>query len=341
MFSDVVTSALETDVIGQQTAVRTIVPGVIRVASGLTPRERTFAAYMLMGPTGTGKTHLIQTLARALHGDQQRVLVADCSSLLPGDAGTAFAARLAPLFVQGRSQDPAAPLAAPPLSIVQVEFLERGPREVSLALAAALEVGELTLPDGRRASLRNCLIFITSGLCAKEILDEPSGIGFSGPSDDEVEPDGDDAGRLYELCLQQAEQTFGSDLLGRIDDFVIFHRLREEHLTAILARRIQRLDEWLARRDAHCEVLPAARRLLLERGRRDLRLGARHLLRAHRELVEFPIADILVSGRLPPGGVVVVDRQPDEDHLHFMVQEPRRWARLPSFVRTVPLSATR
>ncbi len=80
-----------------------------------------------------------------------------------------------------------------------------------------------------------------------------------------------------------------------------------------------RLNQWLAGRGVRCEMRPAAEKFLLQRGKNDLRLGARDLVRAHRRYVEFPLGDLLVSQRLHPGGVVVVDRKEGQEHLDFTV----------------------
>jgi ATP-dependent Clp protease ATP-binding subunit ClpA len=327
MFSDVIREALEREVVGQTRAVDAVVRGVTRLVSGLTPRDRSLCTFLFMGPTGTGKTHLIQTLAKILHGDARREVVADCTPFVPADPWTPFVAQIAPLFAPPRPDAGCAVLEAPPLSILRIEYLERGPKELGKALAAALETGSILLPEGRRGSLRNCLVFLTSALCAREILDEPARIGFTGSPEDAER--GGAADRLFKICQDQAEQHFGTDLLAHLDGMIVFHGLRAEDLEGILERRVARVNAWLARRTTGCELLPAAREFLLERGRRDLRRGAHDLVRAHTRFVEFPLADLLVSGRIPPGGRVVVDHHAPASHLEFSVE--RRDVEAPAF----------
>jgi ATP-dependent Clp protease ATP-binding subunit ClpB len=132
------------------------------------------------------------------------------------------------------------------------------------------------------------------------------------------------------------EQQFGQDLLSRLDGLVLFHRLQEEHLAEILSRRLERLNRYLQTRGFQATLSDAARDFLVERGRRDLRTGALDLIRAHQRLVEFPLADLLVSGRIPEGASVRIERRADEDQLHFTVLEPEQATTRP-LAREIPV----
>jgi len=316
MFSDEIRAALEREIVGQADAIHSVVQGVTRVLSGLMPRERTWCSFMFLGPSGTGKTQLIQTLAKTLHGEGGGLYVADCTHYAHADPWAAFVSQLLPMFsIPGRHEN-AMVLEAPRLSIVLVEYLERGRKEVPKALAVALETGRMPLPGGRLGSLRDCLIFLTTTLCAREILEESPRIGFQAIAEAELESERE---RIYKLCQAQAAEQFGEDLLGRLDSLVVFHRLQEHHLARILERRFDRMSRWLEQRGVRCELSEAARTFLVEKGGADLKFGARDFVRAHRRFVEFPLADLLVSGGLPPGSSVVVDRQAGEDRLHLTV----------------------
>jgi ATP-dependent Clp protease ATP-binding subunit ClpC len=337
MFSDIVKAALEAEVIGQPRAVHGVVRGVTWAASGMSRDDGPLCTYMFMGPSGTGKTHLVEVLARTLHGDSRRMAVADCTYSGQGDPWTSFVAQFANLFAVPRPDDPWSVLEAPPLSILLIEYLERARPEVIKTLAAALETMQLTLPEGRRGSLRNCLVFITSALCSREILDAAGArIGFSGSGEDETEQ-----ARIYKQCSDAAHQQYGTNMMARMDDLIVFHRLQESHKAEILDRLIATLNAWLRPRKLRCEVHPEAREFLLERGRRNLAMGARELLRAHRRFVEFPLADLVISGRVPAEGLVVVDHRPPEKNLHFTVSEEALDPRggQGHDVREVPLSA--
>jgi ATP-dependent Clp protease ATP-binding subunit ClpC len=312
MFSDVLKAALEKEIAGQPAAIASAVRGTTRVMSGLTPRERSWCAYMFMGPSGTGKTQLVRTLAQTLHGEGRGLVIADCTSFLHGDPWTPFAAQLAPIFSRPRLEDGGASLEAAPFSVLLVEYLERGRKEISKALTAALDTGRLALPGGRLGSLHQCLVFITTSLCSREILEENPRIGFQGGAS--VEED-----RVSKNCRAQAEEHFGEDLVNRLDGLVVFHRLQDGHLGEILDRRFDRMNRWTREQGFVCELLPAAREFLLTRSCGDARLGARELVRIFRRFLEFPLADLMISRRIPPEGLVIVDHVEGEEHLHFTV----------------------
>jgi ATP-dependent Clp protease ATP-binding subunit ClpA len=317
VYSNALVSALEREIVGQPVAVASVVRGATRIASGLTPRERTWAAYMFMGPSGTGKTQLVRTLASTLHGEGSGLYVADCTPYVHADPWSV--AQIAPMFSTPRNAGDGWTFEAPPLSILLVEYLERGRKEIGKALTAALDTGRLTLPGGRLGSLNNCLVFITTSLCSREILEESPRIGFQGTGGQEAEAD-----QVLRTCRAQAEAHFGEDLVGRLDSLVVFHRLQDDHMGQILDRRFARMNRWIEdERGFRCELSATARAFVLERGRGDAKLGARELVRAHRRFIEFPLADLMISRRIPAGGLVHIDRMGGDEHLHFDVIGPK------------------
>ncbi|MCA8962012.1 MAG: ATP-dependent Clp protease ATP-binding subunit, partial [Planctomycetes bacterium] len=177
MFSNAIQAALEREIVGQPQALNAVVRGVTRVTSGLTPHERPLAAYLLMGPTGVGKSQTARAVARFLHGDDRQLVVADCNWGMHGDPWMSFATQLAPLFTQSTPNGDG--IECPPLSVILVEGLESGPPELCKTLSRVLESTQIMLPQGRHGLLRNCIVFLTSRMCSREILDEASPIGFT------------------------------------------------------------------------------------------------------------------------------------------------------------------
>jgi ATP-dependent Clp protease ATP-binding subunit ClpC len=167
LFSVEIQGALSSDVVGQPRAVESVVRGVTRLLSGLTPVERTWCAYLFIGPTGTGRAHLVRTLARILHG-REAVFTLDCNPGGRPDWWSWFVEQLTPLFAKcgldAASGRPTVP------NILVARDLECAPKAFYPTLASLLETGELALPGGRRGRLGDSLVFLTSGLCTEQIL---------------------------------------------------------------------------------------------------------------------------------------------------------------------------
>ena len=341
MFSEMIREALEREIVGQPDAVNSVARGVTRLASSLTPAERSWAAYMLVGPAGTGRGHLVRSAARVLYG-HENVLTIHGLSVGHVDPWTDFLRRLEPLLSpQPRPVAPSAagsahpdgPLhadrAGAPLRLVLVKDLERANKHILPQLAYLLGSGQEVLPDGRCLRLDGTIFFFTSAVCSSQILDHTR-LGFSGSSPESGQ---NGRGNLLEICREEAQSSFGVDLVGQLDDLIVFQRLSAEHLAEVLDRYFARLNRYLEARRITGTLSPAARAHLLALAGGERSTGAQDLVRVHRDEVEFPIADLLISGALVPGGGVDLDHHEGDAHLHFAVRAPRDEVR----TREVPI----
>lgn len=316
MFSERMMEALTHEVVGQPQAIHSVVRSATRLLSGLTPLERSWCAHLFIGPPGTGRAHLVRTLARHLHGDETAHTVS-CNSGGQPDPWTCFVQQLAPLLTL---HEPRPSLWCGPPKVILVQDLERAHKEFFPLLARLLETGQVPLPGGREGSLHNCILFLLSGLGTDRIL-ATNEIGFS--SSAALPEDGADLRTsLVETCTEEAKQTFGLELLAQLDDLVVFRKLEDEHLGKILEGHFARMNRWFERRGVTCELRPAARDFLLERASQQRLMGARDLISIHRREVEFPLADLLVSSQLEAGSRVVVDHEVGAKHLQFTVDSP-------------------
>lgn len=352
MFSERIREALEHEVVGQSTAVNSVARGVTRLASRLTPCERSWGAYLLLGPAGTGRSHLVRSLARILYADE-RVFTIHAKGAGHLDPWVDFLTRLAPAFrTPSTGPDPSRPPGMPGatpaptgrdgafgqrLQLILVEDLERAHKELLPQLTYLLECGQEVLPDGRRLCLDGCLLFFTSGLCTDEILDQ-SRIGFSGTTRESGDAEDE---TLQRICREEVERALGRELVSRFDDLLVFQALDSERRAEVLDRYFARLSHWLGVRSIGCTLTQAARAHLLRLADVDRSAGVRTLVRIHRDQVEFPIADLLISGVLEPGTSVELDHRDGEEHLHFSVQRatPEGDGASVPFAREVPVHA--
>jgi len=309
--------SLEREVIGQPRAVHTLVRAATIGRSGLGGREAPVGMFLFLGPSGTGKTHSVRSLARVLNGDTDALVVVDCIQFQSQEDWQELLCRIAPRFrypVAGYGNQVR---SMAPQSVLLFEHLEALRPEFVQALLSAFESGRVALPDGAYGSLRGCQVVMTSRICGREIFgDDRPEIGFSHTG---AEMEESEKARIYDLCSDAVERYWGNDFLGHLDDLVIFHRLREAHLPQILARFVVDLNRQLAARGVQIDLDAEAREFLLSRGARFLQHGAWYLGKVFRRFVLFPTADLASSDRLGSGSRIHV--QGAGDRLNFTVSD--------------------
>lgn len=306
LWSETLRATIERHVVGQPRAVNAVVRALVRGAAGLADRERPGGVFLFLGPTGSGKSHLPRVLSRLLHRTANSGFAdLDCTQVAAGH-GLAALAQVASSLARDPHLRPVPQSVIPTVenAILVVDRPEEAPSDLATAIAAALDRGQVSLESGGAVSLERALIFLTSGLCAREIF-ELSGahIGFQSPGgneNDEIDQ------KIFDLCKRASEAFWGPSFLGRMDAVVVFHRLRSDHFPPIIDRQVAALTELLSLRGVVLVVDESARRFLIEKGIKGVRFGARELARALRRFLEYPLGDRLVSGHLAPGQRVAV-----------------------------------
>jgi ATP-dependent Clp protease ATP-binding subunit ClpA len=301
-------------VVGQQEAVRQIVNVYQTFVAGMNAPGRPVGNFLFLGPSGTGKTRVVEAAAEVLLGDASAVVKIDCGEFQhsheiaklvgspPGYLGHRETQAL--LSQEALDQHHTADV---PLSLVLFDEIEKGSDALWHLLLGILDKGILTLGDNRKVDFAQCLIFLTSNLGAKEMesLVGP-GVGFSPVA---LAADGAVVKqRVENIGVQAARKRFSPEFMNRIDKTVVFHSLGDEELQRVLdleLAQVQRLI--LMGTPCLIQVSAEARRLLIESGT-DHKYGARHLKRAIERLVVHPMANLVASGQIRPGDRVDLDR---------------------------------
>ncbi len=291
-------------VIGQSLAVETLCKALRRSRADLKDPARPIGAFMMLGPTGVGKTLLAKSLAVNMFGDSKSLVQLDMSEYMekfnvsrlvgspPGYVGYEEGGQLTEKVRRN------------PYSVVLFDEVEKAHPDVMNMLLQILEEGKLTDSFGRQVDFRNTIILLTSNVGA-ERLKKGATMGFTAPDDEQ------DYERMKENLTEEAKKVFRPEFLNRFDDIVVFRSLGREDLTQILDLELAKVDKRLAQRDIHFELDEAARDLLLDKGH-DPTYGARPMRRAVEKYLEDPMAEEIIRGDLREGETIVISAEDDQ-----------------------------
>jgi ATP-dependent Clp protease ATP-binding subunit ClpB len=323
-------SKLKARIIGQERAVRSVASLYQVFQAGLASPNRPIGTMLLLGPTGSGKTRLVEAAAEILFGDPKAVVKIDCAEyqhsheiakLLGSPPGYLGHRETSPLLTQDNlgiyhtERDP--------FTIVLFDEIEKASDALWKLLLGILDKGTLTLGDNKRVDFSQTMIFMTSNLGAKQMGDLVTGsMGFA-PAQARSLIGGEVDQKLYNTALEAARRHFSPEFMNRIDKTVVFRSLRQEQLRQILdlelgavARRIEESSgEHFSFKLTH-----EAREILLAEGT-DCKYGARHLKRSIERFLVHPFANLLASGQAHTGDVIIVDANTGGRGLQFFRDE--------------------
>ncbi|MCA3597377.1 MAG: ATP-dependent chaperone ClpB [Methylobacterium sp.] len=278
-------------VVGQREAVEAVSTAVRRARAGLQDPNRPIGSFMFLGPTGVGKTELTKALAAYLFDDEHALQRIDMSEYMEKHS----VARLigAPPGYVGYEEGGALTEAVRrrPYQVVLFDEVEKAHPDVFNVLLQVLDDGRLTDGQGRTVDFRNTLIIMTSNLGAEYLvsLGEEEGV--------------DQARGMVMAALRAA---FRPEFLNRIDEIVLFQRLKRADMGAIVDIQMGRLRQLVEDRKISLDLSPAARNWLAEKGY-DPAYGARPLKRVIQKNVQDPLAGLILAGKVMDGETVPID----------------------------------
>ncbi len=277
-------------VIGQKEAVQAVSTAVRRARAGLQDPNRPIGSFMFLGPTGVGKTELTKALAEFLFDDEHALLRVDMSEYMEKHS----VARLigAPPGYVGYEEGGALTEAVRrrPYQVILFDEIEKAHPDVFNVLLQVLDDGRLTDGQGRTVDFRNTLIVMTSNLGAEFLVSQK---------------EGEDSEAVRDQVMAVVRANFRPEFLNRIDEILLFHRLRREDMGRIVDIQLQRLLKLLDERKITIKLEPAAREWLADKGY-DPAYGARPLKRAIQKQLQDPLAELILSGKIKDGDAVKV-----------------------------------
>lgn len=311
--SDLVT-LLAQKVVGQSAATKAIVPYVYMYQSGLAPEGRPAGVFLLLGPTGTGKTKTVEAIAELLHGDEKKILKIDCgefqmehetAKLVGAPPGYLGHRETTPLLTQQQLTEVTSHDCD--LALVLFDEIEKAAHSITKLLLGILDKGILRLGDNTTVDFEKSLIFFTSNLGAREMMKEINpNIGFQSAT---RKSETDLTTRLESIALGAVRKRFSPEFVNRIDAVVTYNPLDAEAIEIILEHDLRALQDHvnlrLGDRYFSIEITQGAKQFLLSKGI-SREYGARELKRTiHRQLTQ-PLATMVARGEILPGAQVSV-----------------------------------
>ena len=317
---------LGTRVVGQERAVRKLASFYQIFHAGLANPARPIGTMLFLGPTGSGKTHVVEAAAEVLFGDRNAVIKIDCAEFQhsheiakligspPGYLGHRETSALLTQENLDRYRTEQNPFA-----LVLFDEIEKASDALWQLLLGVLDKGTLTLGDNRKVDFTQTMIFMTSNLGSQEMSQIITGsIGFA-PTAGAKMPAEELDHKIYRTGLEAARRKFSPEFMNRIDTVVVFRSLAHEQLRRILDLELQqvqrRVDEGLST-PFRIIVTELAAEFLLKEGV-DTRYGARHLKRSLERFVVMPLANLAATRQVGFGEVVLIDFEEDEGELVF------------------------
>ena len=285
-------AALCRDLLGQDQAAQAVARAIRRGRLGLKDPRRPVGCFLLLGPTGVGKTQLCRSLARTLFGSEEALLRFDMSEYMESHSVSRLIGSPPGYVGHEEGGQLTERVRRKPWSVVLLDELEKAHRDVWSILLQVMEEGVLTDAQGRKTDFRNTVLVMTSNLGARH-FHQKARLGFSqGPEADRS--------ALEQAVLREARNTFAPEFFNRLDAALVFHPLDSQTLAAITQQMLSQTGERLSAMGIGLQVEPEAVRLLAQTGAGQ-DYGARPLRRAIAAQVEDPAADLMLEGCLKKG----------------------------------------
>jgi ATP-dependent Clp protease ATP-binding subunit ClpC len=292
--------------IGQEEAIVSVSKAIRRARAGIKDPKRPTGSFIFLGPSGVGKTELARTLAEFLFGDEDAMIKLDMSEYMEKHSVSRLVGSPPGYIGYDEGGQLTEAVRRKPYSVVVLDEIEKAHPDVFNILLQILEDGKLTDAQGRKVDFRNTIVIMTSNIGASTISKNQT-LGFS---------IGDDSGLSYEemkdRIMGELKKVFRPELLNRIDEVIVFHKLTKDEIMLIVELLMKRLRDQMSEHETAIELTPEAKELLVEKGY-DPTMGARPLRRAIQRFIEDPLADFVLGRELEPGSTILVDRKNEEE----------------------------
>ena len=321
---------LSSFIVGQERAVRRM-SGLFQIyLAGMNNPARPIGTMLFLGPTGSGKTRVVEAAAQVLFGESHAVVKIDCAEfqhsheiakLIGSPPGYLGHRETSPMLTQENLDK--AHNDENKLTFVLFDEIEKASDALWQLLLGILDKATLTLGDNRRVDFSKTVVIMTSNLGAREMSDMISGgIGFAPTKSNKQADDNEIDTKIYRTALEAAKRKFSPEFMNRIDKVVVFRSLKEHHLRRILDIELRGVQDRItdsAGTKFIFECTDTAKEFLLGEGI-DLKYGARHLKRAIERFLVYSLSNLVATDQLETGDLVTIDFDDKEEKLIFTKQ---------------------
>jgi ATP-dependent Clp protease ATP-binding subunit ClpB len=317
-------------IVGQERAVRRM-SGLFQIyLAGMNNPTRPIGTMLFLGPTGSGKTRVVEAASEVLFSDPYSVVKIDCAEfqhsheiakLIGSPPGYLGHRETSPMLTQENLDK--AHTDDTKLTFVLFDEIEKASDSLWQLLLGILDKATLTLGDNRRVDFSRTVVIMTSNLGAREMSEMISGgIGFAPTKTDATKDDNEIDTKIYRTALEAAKRKFSPEFMNRIDKVVVFRSLKEHHLRGILSIELRSVQDRITESAGTkfiFECTDAAKEFLLGEGI-DLKYGARHLKRSIERFLVYPLSNLVATEQVETGDYVIVDFDAAKDALTFTKQ---------------------
>jgi ATP-dependent Clp protease ATP-binding subunit ClpA len=313
-------------IVGQERAVRRM-SGLFQIyLAGMNNPTRPLGTMLFLGPTGSGKTRVVEAASEVLFNDPHAVVKIDCAEfqhsheiakLIGSPPGYLGHRETSPMLTQENLDK--SHTEETKLTFVLFDEIEKASDSLWQLLLGILDKATLTLGDNRKVDFSRTIVIMTSNLGAREMSEMISGgIGFAPSKPDAAREDNEIDTKIYRTALEAAKRKFSPEFMNRIDKVVVFRSLKEHHLRQILDIELKAVKNRIANSATQFtfECTDAAKEFLLGEGI-DLKYGARHLKRAIERFLVYPLSNLVATEQVQMGDLVEIDFDSDKEVLTF------------------------
>ncbi len=283
-------------IVGQKEAIKSISQAIKRSRVGINDPNKPLCSFLFLGPTGVGKTELSKALAYNLFGNENTIIKLDMSEYMEAHSVSKLIG--SPPGYVGYEEEGmlAKSVRKNPYSIILLDEIEKAHPDIMNILLQILDEGILTDSTGRKINFKNTIIIMTSNIGAR-LITENRKLGFG---EDNTNEDN------KKIVIAELKKEFKPEFINRIDEIIVFNKLKEEDIIKIIDIMILQLQERLKEKDIKIEVTNEFKKYI-SKNEIDLNYGARQLKRKLQDIIENKIAEEIIKGNLKTQQKIIFD----------------------------------